>query len=174
VTVIVIEFGHVRILPRSDHGRLWVNEFDTSRPNPATRSRVGPHLAAPFSTDHLICMCHRRHADQRWEFDGITIGESTAVYERIAVSTAGRANSNNSASPSTVTFAIFGALLDFASTAMEVGPAMWLTLVLDAILQLHQAINHGLGTRRASGDIDIDGDDSIDTLEHGVIVVRST
>jgi hypothetical protein len=114
------------------------------------------------------------HADQKWEFDGITIGESTAVYERIAVSTAGRANSNNSASPSTVTFAIFGALLDFASTAMEVGPAMWLTLVLDAILQLHQAINHGLGTRRASGDIDIDGDDSIDTLEHGVIVVRST
>ena len=35
------------------------------------------------------------HAGQQWEFDGITIAESTAVYERTAISTAGRANSNN-------------------------------------------------------------------------------
>jgi hypothetical protein len=35
------------------------------------------------------------YAGQEGEFDGITIGESTAVYERTAISTAGRANSNN-------------------------------------------------------------------------------
>jgi hypothetical protein len=35
------------------------------------------------------------HAGQQWEFDGITIAESTAVFERTAISTAGRANPNN-------------------------------------------------------------------------------
>ena len=72
-----------------------------------------------------------------------------------------------------MTFVAFGALLDFASAAMLVDPELWLAFVLDAILQLQQTVNNSLGTRRASGNIDIDRYDSIDTLEHGVIVVRS-
>jgi hypothetical protein len=40
----------------------------------------------------------------------------------------------------------FVLLLDFASAAMQVDPDLWLTFVLDAILQLHQTINNGLGS----------------------------
>src|SRR5688572_30000151 len=38
------------------------------------------------------------------------------------------------------------------------------------VLQLHDAVNERLGTRRAPGDIDIDRHHLIDTLDDGVVV----
>src|ERR1700682_1760727 len=83
------------------------------------------------------------------------------------------------ARPSTVTCAVlgalralvFGALVELASAAMERVPQVWLTFILDAVLQLDQPVDHGLGTRRASGNVNVDRDDTVDALEHGVIVV---
>src|SRR5579885_369202 len=85
------------------------------------------------------------------------------------------------ARPSTVTFTVFGALavavaaalVELAPAAMEVRPQLRLTFVLDAVLELDQAVEHGLRARRASGYVQIDRDDAIDTLQHGVIVVRT-
>src|SRR5207244_2823080 len=85
----------------------------------------------------------------------------------------------SSTRPSTVTFTILGgfgtaafaALVELASAAMEPGPQMWLTFVLDAVLQLDQSVEHGLGTRRASGNVNVDRDDAVDALEYGVVIV---
>src|SRR5271169_6970337 len=80
------------------------------------------------------------------------------------------------ARPSTVSFAVLGALVfdalvELASAAMETGPQLWLTFVLDPVLQLDQPVEHSLGTRRTSGNIDVNRDDAVDALEHGVVVV---
>src|SRR6266851_7442674 len=88
----------------------------------------------------------------------------------------------SSARPSTVTFTILGAcgtlgfaaLVELASAAMETGPQMWLTFVLDAVLQFDQPVEHGLGTWRTSGDVDVDRDDAVDALEHCVVVVGTS
>src|SRR5260370_29318802 len=88
----------------------------------------------------------------------------------------------SSARPSTVTFTILGAfgtlgfaaLVELASAAMETGPQMWLTFVLDAVLQLDQPVEHGLGTRGASGNVDVDRDDAVDALQHCVVVVGTS
>jgi hypothetical protein len=51
---------------------------------------------ALFSLLMLCVLAGNGSADAgQWEFQGITIAESTPVYERTAVSTAGRSNSNN-------------------------------------------------------------------------------
>src|ERR1700730_18022760 len=83
------------------------------------------------------------------------------------------------ARPSTISFAVlgalgasvFGALVELASAAMEPVPQLWPTFVLDSVLQLDQTVNHGLGTWRASGNVDVDRDDAVDALEYGVVVV---
>jgi hypothetical protein len=50
---------------------------------------------ALFSLLMLCVLAGNGSADAgQWEFQGITIAESTPVYERTAVSTAGRSNSN--------------------------------------------------------------------------------
>jgi hypothetical protein len=49
----------------------------------------------------------------------------------------------------------FAALVELASAAMELGPQLWPTFVLDAALQLDQPVEHGLGTRRASENVDV-------------------
>src|SRR5664279_138276 len=36
--------------------------------------------------------------------------------------------------------------------------------LLDLLLELHQAVEEGLGTRRAAGDVDVHGDDPVDAL----------
>src|SRR5271154_5174351 len=83
------------------------------------------------------------------------------------------------ARPSTVNFAVLGALVfdalvELASTAMELFPKLWLTFVLDAVLQLDQPVEHGLGTRRTSGNVEVDRNDAIDALEYCVVVVGTT
>src|ERR1700691_915324 len=82
------------------------------------------------------------------------------------------------ARPSTVGFLVLGALglgalVEFGSAAMKTGPQVWLTFVLDPVLQLDQAVEYGLRTPRTSGDIEVDRDDAVDTLQHGVVVVRT-
>src|SRR5437867_3542942 len=47
-----------------------------------------------------------------------------------------------------------------------------LLLVLDLRLQLHQAVEHGLGPRRASRDVEVYGNDGVDPLHGGVVVVE--
>ena len=58
-------------------------------------------------------------------------------------------------------FGLRRALVELASAAVERVPQLWLTFVLDAILQLDQPVEHGLGTRRASGNVDVDRDDAV-------------
>src|SRR2546426_7982081 len=43
----------------------------------------------------------------------------------------------------------------------------------DPVLELHQPVDHRLRTRRAARDVDVDGDDRVDALHGGVVVVRS-
>src|SRR3954470_2883885 len=43
-------------------------------------------------------------------------------------------------------------------------------LVLDALLQQHDALDEGLGPGRAAGDVDVDGHDLVDALGHRVRV----
>jgi hypothetical protein len=43
----------------------------------------------------VLASAHCVVAGQQWELDNMTIGESTDVYERVALSTAGRPNTNN-------------------------------------------------------------------------------
>src|SRR4051794_8685891 len=48
-------------------------------------------------------------------------------------------------------------------------------LVLDALLQQHDALDESLGPRRATGDVHVDGHDLVDALGHRVrIPVRTT
>src|SRR3954469_20075950 len=48
-------------------------------------------------------------------------------------------------------------------------------LVLDALLEQHDALDEGLGPRRATGDVHVDGHDLVDALGHRVrIPVRTT
>src|SRR5258708_4813476 len=93
-----------------------------------------------------------------------------------ALSIACRSGSPSRASiafPSTVTWTIFGVLINFASAAMELQTVPFLVgpLVLNAILQLHKPVENGFGPRRTTGDIKMDGDDAVDTLQYGVIII---
>jgi len=42
--------------------------------------------------------------------------------------------------------------------------------VLDAVLELDDAVEEGLGAGRATGDVHVDGDDPVDALDDGVVV----
>lgn len=41
-------------------------------------------------------------------------------------------------------------------------------LHLDFALQLHKSVEHSLGSRRATGDIHVDGDNLIDTVDNAI------
>src|SRR5262249_36870112 len=43
----------------------------------------------------------------------------------------------------------------------------------DPVLQLHEAVDHGLGAGRTARDVDVDGDDRVDPLHGGVVVVEA-
>src|SRR5262245_4601758 len=43
----------------------------------------------------------------------------------------------------------------------------------DLVLQLHEPVDHRLGTRRAARDIDVDRYDRVDPLHGGVVVVEA-
>src|SRR5436305_485956 len=43
----------------------------------------------------------------------------------------------------------------------------------DLVLQLHDPIDHGLRTRRAAGNVDVDRQDLVDALQHRIIVVEA-
>src|SRR5687767_656070 len=49
-------------------------------------------------------------------------------------------------------------------------PACGDVLVLDALLQQHDALEERLGPRRAAGHVHVDGDELVDALGHGVRV----
>src|SRR5688572_22706843 len=44
----------------------------------------------------------------------------------------------------------------------------------DLVLQLHEAVEDRLGTRRTTRDVDVHGDDRIDALHGGIVVVEAT
>src|SRR4029450_3641940 len=44
----------------------------------------------------------------------------------------------------------------------------------DLVLELHQAVEHALGPGRASRNVDVDGQDRVDALHGGVVVVEPT
>src|SRR5260370_41080118 len=77
------------------------------------------------------------------------------------------------ARPSTVTGTVFAALAQFSPAAVKVqsGPALSRPVVLDTILEFDQTVEHGLGPRRASRDIQMYRHDAVDTLQHRVIIV---
>src|SRR5437660_2672386 len=49
-------------------------------------------------------------------------------------------------------------------------PALGHVLALDALLEQHDALEQGLRARRATWDVDVDGDDLVDALGHRVRV----
>src|ERR1700733_14646913 len=74
---------------------------------------------------------------------------------------------------STVTLTVFWGLLKFASASvkLQVRPRLARTFRLYSMLQLDQAVDHRLGPRRTTGNIQMHGHDPIDALEHGVVIV---
>src|SRR5262249_31873109 len=48
-----------------------------------------------------------------------------------------------------------------------------LRLAGDLVLQLHEAVDHRLGAGRTAGNVDVDGDDRVDALHGGVVVVEA-
>src|SRR5438128_193624 len=85
----------------------------------------------------------------------------------------GTPSSAASSRPSTSRCTVLGVLLNFPTAAVKIqaGPLHTRPFVLDAVLQLDQSIEHGLGPRGASGNIKMHRDDAVDTLQHRVIVV---
>src|SRR5438067_13925358 len=77
---------------------------------------------------------------------------------------------------STVTWTSLGALVNFASTAMKIEtvPLLASALVLNSILQFYKSIKDGLRPRWTSGNIQMNRNDAIDSLQHRVIVIRTT
>ena len=57
-----------------------------------------------------------------------------------------------------------------APAVLVAAPALGHVLVLDALLQQHDALEQGLGPGRAAGDVDVDGDDLVDALGDRVAV----
>jgi hypothetical protein len=53
------------------------------------------HRLAGIALLSVLANAQGVYGGQQWEFDGITVRESTAVYERAALSTAGSPNTNN-------------------------------------------------------------------------------
>src|SRR5258706_6863483 len=48
-----------------------------------------------------------------------------------------------------------------------------LRLAGDLVLQLHEPVDHRLGAGRTPGDVDVDGNDRVDPLHGGVVVVEA-
>src|SRR5690242_630607 len=76
------------------------------------------------------------------------------------------------ARPSTVTRTIFG-LLKFPPAAMDFGPGLAGAFVLDAGLELDEAVEDRLWTRWASRDVKMDRNNPINPLKNRVIVIRT-
>src|SRR5438105_4473285 len=73
---------------------------------------------------------------------------------------------------STLIWTVFTICLsEWPSAAVDWGPGFAGTFVLHAVLELYQTVEHSLGPRGTSGYVDVDRDNPIDSLEHGIVVI---